>query len=127
MQKFESEKRLTKISGTISKRGKSSIDSKSTELGRYWDQVSKEIETVWQKEALANREFNMPGSLRMSFVIAPSGDVSHIRITSRAGASSIQQSYTVKAIRNASIPKMPPVLVKELFEEPIEMQITFNF
>ncbi len=127
LQSFSSERRKSQISGSISRKGASSVDAVNTPMGRYWKSISKAVETVWQREARKYRDFNMPGSLRIAFNVDKRGVVSNLRIISDAGVATIQKGYTIRAINEAKIPAMPSDLISEMEGEPVEMIITFNY
>ncbi len=124
---YDREARKTRISGTIRRRGKNSLDVEDTVKGRFLATMNKEIERAWQRECILRREFILPGVLSVSFSINEQGRVTGFRFDSRIAGGAIQEGFTMRAIQKAKIPAMPEELTEELQGAELELNLTFMF
>lgn len=124
---FQTEQKKTKIIGSLSRDGKSSLDVKKTALGQYYARISKIIELEWQKECLRYRDLIHPGVISMQFSISPSGKVSGLRPYDVVSTSEIQKGFTLQAIRRSKLPNMPKAAIKELDGDNLELIYNFYF
>ena len=67
------------------------------------------------------------GYVIVIFTVDEEGKVSGFRFLEVVEAGEIQKGFTLNAIKAASIPKMPPVLEKDLDGEPLELIYNFYF
>jgi hypothetical protein len=124
---FRGNQHRTQISGSISRRGISAQDVKSTPQGRYYASLSRAIEQQWQLNCERNRDFIVPGMLRVRFVIGTNAVVKTVEFVDSLGTSAIQKGFTLKSIREADIPKFPADLKRELNGDELEVSYTFIF
>lgn len=124
---FDREAKRTRMTGTIRRRGESSLDVEDSVKGRYFAQVNKEIEKAWQRECILRREHILPGVLSVSFVMNDTGKVTGFRFDSRIAGGAIQEGFTMRAIQKAKLPPMPEEIKGELDGNQLEMNLTFFF
>jgi len=124
---FRTESRKTRVLGSFTRQGKSSLDVDNTLVGRYQARVSRALESEWQKKCIVYRDHIEPGMLTIRFFVDKRGRVSGLRYIDVLRASEIQKGFTVNAIRDAPIPAMPGEVAKELDDEPLELVINFLF
>jgi hypothetical protein len=124
---FRTQSRKTRIRGSFTRHGKSSLDVDNTLVGRYQARVSRALENEWQKKCIIYRDHITPGILTIRFFVNETGGVSGLRYLDVLEASEIQKGFTVNAIRDAPIPAMPKDVAKELAGEPLELVINFLF
>ena len=124
---FNREANRTRLSGTIRRRGESSLEVEDSVKGRYFAKVNKEIEKAWQRECILRREHILPGVLSVSFVMDNNGKVTGFRFDSRIAGGAIQEGFTMRAIQKAKIPSMPEEIQQNLNGNDLEMNITFFF
>ncbi|MGJ8726391.1 MAG: hypothetical protein ACSHYB_17715 [Roseibacillus sp.] len=124
---YDREASRTRMSGTIRRRGESSLEVEDSVKGRYFAQVNKEVEKAWQRECILRREHILPGVLSVSFSINETGKVTGFRFDSRIAGGAIQEGFTMRAIQKAKIPAMPPEIKNELEGDLLEMNLTFFF
>lgn len=124
---YKPTERKTRISGRMSSSGAVAADVKATPLGAYQAMFLRTLNRNWDKECLARRDFIIPGSLKIRFLLHKNGTVSGIRLLNKEGASEIQKGFTFKAIKDTSIPAMNEAVLKELGEEVTELVIDFYF
>lgn len=124
---YDREAKRTRISGTIRRRGESSLEVEDSVKGRFLAKVNKEVERAWQRECILRREYILPGVLSVSFAIDKSGSVSGFRFDSRIAGGAIQEGFTMRAIQKAKLPPMPEEMEKELEGDQLELNLTFMF
>ncbi len=122
---FRGNQQKTKISGSITRQGKSALNVANTSLGRYHAALSRSIEAEWHRNCTKYRDFITPGILTMRFVVDPSGSVRSVSVVEMVNAGEVQKGFTLNSIRQAKLPTIPADLKKELDGEPLE--ITYNF
>lgn len=124
---FRTESRKTRMEGTISRRGQSSLKVEATALGKYKAQVNRIIETEWQRRCVIHRDHVLPGILTLRFYVDKTGRVSGLRYLDVFQASTMQKGFTMRAVQQPRLPSMPEEVVKELDGEPLEFHINFHF
>lgn len=124
---FSGHSRKNKITGSITRRGKSSLNVKSSPLGRYQAQVSKAVEMQWRRNCEQYRDHIVPGVISMRFYVDSKGKVSGIKIQDVVEANFIERGFTQRAIRQAKLPKMSKSVIRELDGEPLELIYNFYF
>ena len=124
---YDREAKKTRMSGTIRRRGESSLEVEDSIKGRYFAQVNKQVEKAWQRECILRREHILPGVLSVSFAIDATGKVTGFRFDSRIAGGAIQEGFTMRAIQKAKIPAMPEEIKGELNGDRLEMNLTFFF
>ncbi|MDG2487593.1 MAG: hypothetical protein P8M65_07785 [Roseibacillus sp.] len=124
---FRTESRKTRMEGTISRRGQSSLKVEATALGKYKAQVNRIIETEWQRRCVMHRDHVLPGILTLRFYVDKTGRVSGLRYLDVFQASTMQKGFTMRAVQQPRLPSMPEEVVKELDGEPLEFHINFHF
>lgn len=124
---FSGYSRKNKVTGSISRRGKSSLNVKDSPLGRYQSQVSKAVELQWRRNCEKHRDHIVPGVISLRFYVDDKGKVSGIKFQEVIESNFIEQGFTQRAIRQAKLPKMPKSVVKELDGEPLELMYNFYF
>ena len=115
------------MEGTISRRGQSSLKVDATALGKYKALVNRIIETEWQRRCVMHRDHVLPGILTLRFYVDRNGRVSGLRYLDVFQASAIQKGFTMRAVQQPDLPRMPEEVAKELDGEPLEFHINFHF
>lgn len=124
---FRTESRKTRMEGTISRRGQSSLKVEATALGKYKAQVNRIIETEWQRRCVMHRDHVLPGILTLRFYVDKTGRVSGLRYLDVFQASTMQKGFTMRAVQQPRLPSMSEEVIKELDGEPLEFHINFHF
>lgn len=122
---FQSEKIQRAIEGTLSQRGKASLEVEDTPLGRYLKSVSRVIERDWQSACRRHRDVATPGFLRVNFTIAADGRVTSARKVEARDGGEASVWFTLNAVRGAKLPPIPAEVVEML--EAGHLEINFNF
>jgi hypothetical protein len=124
---FRGNQTKTRLSGSISRKGRSALNVANTAMGRYHSALSRAVEAEWHKNCLRYRDFITPGILTVRFVIAPDGTVRTISVVEMVDAGEVQKGFTLSSIRQAKIPPIPADLKAEIDDEPIELIYNFYF
>lgn len=124
---FKTNERKTRTSGRFSFGRNASMNVAATPIGRYEAVIYRAIAMCWYGQCDTNRDVIVTGTIRIRVLIGKKGDVSDMRLVSRQGASTVQQSFTYLAIKQAPIPPMPPDVLKEIVGDKLELFFDFNF
>ena len=124
---FRGNQTKTQLSGSISRKGRSALNVANTPMGRYHSALSRAVEAEWHRNCSKYRDFITPGILTVRFVIAPDSSVRTISVVEMIDAGEVQKGFTLSAIRQAKIPKIPAELKAEIDDEPIELVYNFYF
>ncbi|MFM7180131.1 MAG: hypothetical protein ACKO2G_01500 [Verrucomicrobiales bacterium] len=122
---FQSEKIQRAIEGTLSQRGKASLEVEDTPLGRYLKTVSRMIERDWQSACRRHRDVATPGFLRVNFTISADGRVTTARKVEARDGGEASLWFTLNAVKGAKLPPIPAEVVEML--EAGHLEINFNF
>ena len=124
---FSGHSKQTKVTGSISRQGKSALNVKNSPLGRYQALVSKAVELQWLRNCEQHRDHIVPGVISIRFYVNQKGSVSGIKFQEIIGANYIERGFTQRAIRQAKLPQMSKDVLKELDGEPLELIYNFYF
>lgn len=124
---FRGNQQKTRLSGSISRQGRSALDVEDSLLGRYHASLSRAVEKEWQLNCVRNRDYITPGQIIVRFVLEPSGKVRSLTFVEEFGVGNIQKGFTSESIRTAAIPPFPDELKKQLNNEPLEITYSFTF
>lgn len=124
---FRGNQQKTRLRGSISRTGRTALDVDESELGRYHAAISRAIEHSWQRKCVQHRDYITPGVIRIRVVIDGEGSVRSVGTIEEFGIGTIQRGFTHGAIREASLPKMPEEIRRDLDGEPLELLYNFIF
>lgn len=124
---FRTEMKKTRLRGSIGRRGTTALDVEDSPLGRYQAKLNRAVEREWQKNCIRYREHVLPGFLTIRFLLDAKGQVFGIRFLEVMPNGEIQQGFTLRAIQDADLPRMPKDIVKELNGDPLELIYNFYF
>ncbi len=121
---FQGQREKTKLSGSISNRGPSSVDAADTPVGRYMKRVTTAVEKEWHRKRNQFADFVTYGTIKLEFWVDRQGRVQSLSIKNRNGANAVMQDFTLNAVLDAQIPPMPAGLTEILDNE--RLQITYD-
>src|SRR5205814_4874007 len=78
---YRRQKQRTNIAGNITNHGISSVNALGTPLGRYQKMVADSIGSRWYTYVEQKRDLINIGTLRLSFIVDPSGRVKDLKVT----------------------------------------------
>lgn len=124
---FRTRERQSRSTGRFVMGSKPSLNVAATPRGRYEAEIYRRIARLWYAACDEHRGDIIPGSLTISLRINKQGHLRNMQLVSRHGASVIQQSFTLGAIRRATLPPMPPNVSADVVGDVMELIIEFNF
>ena len=117
-------KEQTRISGSISNRGISSVNALGTPLGRYEKVLKDSIGSRWYSYMEAKRDLANIGTLRVHFFIDRSGRVKNLKITENTSNEAFA-NICLQSVLEAHFQPIPEDLANTLPPEGLEMDETF--
>jgi hypothetical protein len=117
---FRPETRATSMRGSISNRGRPSLDAAESPLGRYKADVSRAIEKLWHRFRQDRAEFVVYGSIKLEFKVDRYGKPRNLKII-KNDANAIMVDFTLSAILKADIPPMPEEILDILDNETLDV------
>jgi outer membrane biosynthesis protein TonB len=118
---YRRQKERTHIAGNITNRGISSVNALGTPLGRYQKIVADSIGSRWYTYVEQKRDLINIGTLRLRFVIDPSGRVKNLKVTENSSNEAFA-SVCVQSVLEAHLPPIPEDVVKTLPTEGLEVE-----
>ena len=122
---FQPETRITRIRGSISNRGKASVDAAATPLGRYKKMVSDAIGSRWYYYVNDQIGLLNIGTVEIRFIVSSNGKVGGVKVLSNTSNESFA-SVSVNSIIEAEIPPIPDEVAKLLVNGRLEIDYTFT-
>jgi len=122
---YKRQARATRLSGNVSNRGKASLASLSTPLGRYRKAISDAIGSNWNYYISSRMDMFSLGSVTVLFNIDKNGKARNPRVLSNTSNESFE-IVTIESIRAAEIPPIPPDVLPTLEGGQIEIDFTFS-
>src|SRR5438309_4141120 len=114
-----------RMAGNISKRGVSSANALGTPLGHYEKKVYDAIGKRWYALCDANRDRVDIGTVHVQFVVAPSGKINDIKVTS-GGTSASFTNLCLQSIQEAKPEAIPEDVMAVLPPEGLPGEISFT-
>jgi outer membrane biosynthesis protein TonB len=121
---YQPQTRVTRLVGGISSKGKLSIGSEATPLGRYKKQISDAIGSRWYYYVSDMIDLVNVGTVQLTFVVQKNGKVTNVRVVRNTSNESLA-SCSVRSIIEAEIPPMPKDVAGVVAGERIEVDFTF--
>lgn len=122
---FQPETRVTRLRGSISNRGRASVEANATPLGRYKKAVSDAIGSRWYYYVKSQMGLLNIGTVDIRFTILPNGKVKAPQILNNTSNESFA-SVSLSAIMQAEIPPIPPEVATILENGRIEIDYSFS-
>ena len=128
MDAFTPFTRKTQTKGSVANRGKeAAVDAAETPLGRYYRQVTGQVEKKWHVYLHLRRDGATAGYLQIVFYVNKKGKVESLRVVNDKESNPILTELTVRAIQDAEIPPMPADVVPSLpMNEPDRLKVEYD-
>jgi len=124
---FRTEERRSRNAGRFVLGRHASLNVAATPRGRYEAEIYRRIAYWWYRACDEHRGDIIPGKIVVSLRLNKSGRLVNMDLIRRSGAGVIQQSFTFGAIRQASLPPMPPAVQEEIVGDLLELIFEFVF
>jgi outer membrane biosynthesis protein TonB len=118
---YRRQKERTHIAGNITTRGISSVNALGTPLGRYQKIVADSIGSRWYTYVEQKRDLINIGTLRLRFVVEPSGRVKNLKVTENSSNEAFA-SVCVQSVLEAHLPPIPEDVAQSLPPEGLEVE-----
>lgn len=122
---YRPQTRATRLSGSVSNRGKAAVAALSTPLGRYRKQISDAIGSSWYYHIGSRMDMFSLGTIKVLFDIEKDGKARNPRVLSNTSNESFE-IVTIESIRSAEIPPIPPDVLPILDGGRIEIDFSFS-
>ena len=117
---FLAQRRKNNQNGDITNLGEGSVDAESTEVGKYKKAVNQAIGKKWHEYRQDRADHVTWGVLQLKFRVTPAGKVQDLVITKKE-ATELVTEFSLLAIAEAKIPRMPDDVAAELGNRGLEM------
>jgi TonB family protein len=117
---------ITRMQGNVGNRGRSSVSALGTPQGRFQKAVEDAVGSLWYYFVQQRSDLLTVGTVRIEFVVSPSGEVVSARVVSNSSNETLATS-SLQSIRQAKIPPMPQELVPLVPERGLEFTFSFNY
>ena len=121
--------RKSKQLGTISNKGRSSVDAVATAEGRFGKLIRTAIEKGWRRRMLGLSGLANPGLVEVEFEVDPKGRISNVKLANPGEANPVMQDCALSAVIDAKLPAPPAELFEELQDNLTggRMRCSFSF
>ena len=104
---FTPETRARKMKGSAAKVGNTpAFDVEANAIGRYKKQVTQAVERLWHRYRENNAQWVTYGTLTVKFRVDKNGVPRNLKLV-KNNANAVMAEFTLKAVLEADIPKMP--------------------
>src|SRR5437588_2466690 len=122
---YQPYKEKTKLAGSITNRGTSSVNAIGTPLGRYQKILFDSIGSRWYPYMEEKRDLVSLGTARITFAIDRSGRVRNLKVISNDGNEAFA-NVCLQSILDAEMPPIPDDVAAALPAEGLETEIAFT-
>jgi outer membrane biosynthesis protein TonB len=122
---FQPERRVTRLTGGITNRGRASVDAIGTPLGRYKKALSDAIGSRWYYYVNDAMDMVSMGTVQMRFTVDAQGRVQNVRVLNNT-ANEALASVSVRSIIEAEIPPIPKDIAPSLAGGQLEVDYSFS-
>jgi outer membrane biosynthesis protein TonB len=121
---YRAQKTQTKIAGSISRQGPSSVNAVGTPLGRYQKQMYDAVGARWYQHMEQRRDLVSIGTARLSFQIDRSGRVTNLKVIENT-ANEAFASVCLQSVQELKLPPIPDDVAVTLPSEGLQAELTF--
>jgi len=117
---------INRMQGNLSTRGHSSVSALGTPQGRFQKAVEDAVGSLWYYFVQQRSDLINTGTVRIEFVVSPSGEVVSARVVSNSSNETLA-TCSLQSVRQAKIPPMPQELIPLVPERGLEFTFSFNY
>ena len=121
---YRAQKQQTRIAGSISRQGPSSVNAVGTPLGRYQKQMYDAVGARWYQHMEQRRDLVSIGTARLSFTIDRSGHVNNLRVIENT-ANEAFAGVCLQSVQELKLPPIPDDVATTLPSEGLQAELTF--
>ena len=121
---YQAQRQQTRIAGSISRQGPSSVNAVGTPLGRYQKQMYDAVGARWYQHMEQRRDLVSIGTARLTFSIDRSGRVTNLRVLENT-ANEAFASVCLQSVQELKLPPIPDDVADTLPSEGLQAELTF--
>jgi len=121
---YQAQKQQTRIAGSISRHGPSSVNAVGTPLGLYQKQMYDAVGARWYQHMEQRRDLVSIGTARLTFSIDRSGRVTNLRVLENT-ANEAFATVCLQSVQELKLPPIPEDVANTLPSEGLQAELTF--
>jgi outer membrane biosynthesis protein TonB len=121
---YQAQKQQTRIAGSISNRGPSSVNAVGTPLGRYQKMMYDAVGARWYQHTHERQDLISIGTTRLTFTIDRSGRVSNLKVLENT-ANEAFAIVCLQSVQELKLPPIPEDVASTLPSEGLQQELTF--
>jgi outer membrane biosynthesis protein TonB len=121
---YQAQKQQTKIAGSISNRGPSSVNAVGTPLGRYQKMMYDAVGARWYQHTHERQDLITIGTTRLTFTINRNGKVSNLKVIENT-ANETFANICLQSVQELKLPPIPEDVAGTLPSEGLQQELTF--
>ena len=121
---YRAQRQQTRIAGSISRQGPSSVNAVGTPLGRYQKQMYDAVGARWYQHMQQRQDLVSIGTARLSFSIDRSGRVTNLKVIENT-ANEAFASVCLQSVQELKLPPIPEDVASTLPSEGLQAELTF--
>ncbi|HSV63834.1 MAG TPA: hypothetical protein VLH83_10865 [Chthoniobacterales bacterium] len=121
---YQAQRQQTRIAGSISRQGPSSVNAVGTPLGRYQKQMYDAVGARWYQHMQQRQDLVSIGTARLTFSIDRSGRVTNLKVLENT-ANEAFASVCLQSVQELKLPPIPEDVASTLPSEGLQAELTF--
>ena len=122
---YRAQKEQTRLSGSITNRGASSVNALGTPLGRYQKILYDSVGSRWYYYVAKQGDLVSIGTLRLVFSVDRSGRVTNLKIVENTSNESFA-NVCLQSVLEMQLPPIPEDLANSLPSEGLDAEMSFT-
>ena len=122
---YRAQKQQTRLSGSITNRGASSVNALGTPLGRYQKILYDSVGSRWYYYVAKQGDLVSIGTLRLVFSVDRSGRVTNLKIVENTSNESFA-NVCLQSVLEMQLPPIPEDLANSLPSEGLDAEMSFT-
>jgi hypothetical protein len=118
-------KEQTRIAGSITNRGTSSVNAIGTPLGRYQKLVYDGVGSRWYAYVNGKRDLITVGTTRVAFSIDRSGHITNLKVIENSSNESFV-NVCLQSVLDIKLPPIPEDVAATLPPEGLDTELSFT-
>jgi outer membrane biosynthesis protein TonB len=121
---YQPQKQQTRIAGSISNRGPSSVNAVGTPLGLYQKRMYDAVGARWYQHTHERQDLISIGTTRLTFTIDRSGRVNNLKVIENT-ANEAFAIVCLQSVQELKLPPIPEDVASTLPPEGLQQELTF--
>ena len=121
---YQSQKQQTRVAGSISNRGPSSVNAVGTPLGRYQKLLYDMVGSRWYQHTHERQDLISIGTTRLTFTVDRAGKVSDLKVVENT-ANEAFANICLQSVQELKLPPIPEDVASTLPSEGLQQELTF--